>query len=163
MSDSVIAALKEKQKETLIAQREQALAQLGQSAASRGMGDSAWVGAQQANLSDAFGGDVTNAYRTIDTNAVTQNRQDLLNALGAVQSALGTQNQANSVANTYNLGQQTLAEKAGEFSQEMPLNWFSALSNALLGNYNYGLGLSQLEQNSQNNMLSSVMKALGLG
>jgi hypothetical protein len=127
MDAETTAKMKEAQKESLLGTRASIQDEAAQNAASRGMYNSGWVDQQNLAANDAFTSDLTKAYRDIDIDAAKTNFENKLSTLNA-------------------------AAPIYEFSQTLPLNWYTALQNALLGNYNYGLDAAKLQEQMQEYM-----------
>lgn len=91
LSPQVLAALKEKQKEAALMMEQQGLQSAQQNAASRGFGGNGSLQGIEQAIRGNTSNQILNSNRDLDIAAATQNRQDLINALGASDSVLSGQ------------------------------------------------------------------------
>lgn len=82
MSPQVVAAMKEQQKESSLALRQQLMNANAQGNISRGTYGGGYMAGQGQTIGDKVSSDITKGYRDIDTTAATTNFNDRLNTLG---------------------------------------------------------------------------------
>lgn len=113
MNAQNVAQLKEKQKETALALQQSGQAGNAEAMAARGMYGGGQQGAIDAQLRDQANKNILTGYRDIDLQKMTQDRQDLLDALGAADTSLNSaSNRATSEYSQLLAGQQA-REKVG--------------------------------------------------
>jgi hypothetical protein len=123
-----LAQLKEKQKEAALLQEQQGLQNAMQNAASRGTTNGGALAGIQRQLGADRATNVINSNRDLDLAAALQNRQDMTQALGAVESILGGQmSRASQGYQNVLQGQTTQADDTRNVSQD-------AIQRALAGN-----------------------------
>jgi hypothetical protein len=133
----VLGALKEKQKEAALLMQQQNLGAAQQGAAGRGFGGGGSLDGIQAAIRGNTGNQVLNSNRDLDIAAASQNRQDILNALGAADSVLGGQmNRASQAYGNTLAGQSAQAGDTRSVSQD-------AIARAIAGT-DQNLAASQL-------------------
>ena len=132
LSNPNTAGLKEQQKDTLTALKQQGLDAVRQSAASRGVAGGGNLGAQEANTGDAFAGMLTGAYRDIDQQAATD-RFSRLGEATRLAGDLGAGAEQRRLAadlgyGGLDLNQQQLRSQIEQFARAMGLQEATATS-----------------------------------
>ena len=112
LGPQVVAQLKEKQKEQVLAMQDQLRQQYGQSAASRGTTGGGDLNVLNRQLNDSAVGEITQGQRLIDMTAAQTNFNDRLNTIAAANAAMTSE--AGRAGQNYGLGLQGQQAQAGE-------------------------------------------------
>ena len=167
-----IAQLKEMQKELALRQQQDLMEQYRMSAASRGTLGGGYDDTFARRSSDATQSALLGAYRDVDLQTTTANREAMLAALqlasGVDQGYQGLGLQARGQDIQRDLGfagidmdRARLGESARQFDQMFPLNAAQINNQILMAKLGYGLNLAQLQQQGSNS-LADWLRSYGL-
>lgn len=188
MNPLVIAQMQEQQKEAALQMQAQQMGQLSANAAARGVSGDGAVGAVGRRIGDATRSNILQSQRDINIAAAQTNQQDRLNALGAgnsYQSGLmgnavsgygallgGQQAQANDMfrqnqteADAVNFALQRAMQQEGLYQAQAASQQqaFGQQQQADQFGLNYGLNLSQLEMQKQQQLQAYIQSLIGGG
>lgn len=148
MTAQGVAQLKEQQKEAQLSMQSQNLAQMGQSAASRGTWGGGTMQSQEELGREASQKNILDAYRGIDIQKMQQDQVDKLNALQAGDTVMGGQMNRSIAAGNFGLQQQLSQEGLNQAAAESAHNnWLPYNQMALqqgLTQEGYGLDYANL-------------------